>query len=174
MEALTRIEIEFARLRDKLYIERMADVEKERIAIETGPFLCFPLRRRSGEGAHAGSRSTGTHPELLHLTQLIELRKKRKLDLAKGWLEGLEGSYEKRRDCEEHTTWNWWAVSLFLPLSMEKGEDGTIGGADVWARRQNGRDELRRTMLEDAFSKRRKLDREKRNMDRPKDGSLGT
>jgi hypothetical protein len=36
MEALTKIEIEFARLRDKLYIERMADVEKERIGVETG------------------------------------------------------------------------------------------------------------------------------------------
>jgi hypothetical protein len=35
MEALTRIEIEFARLRDKLYLERLADIEKERMGIET-------------------------------------------------------------------------------------------------------------------------------------------
>lgn len=36
MEALTKIEIEFARLRDRLYLERMADVERERIGVETG------------------------------------------------------------------------------------------------------------------------------------------
>jgi hypothetical protein len=36
MEALTRIEIEFARLRDKLYIERMTEVETERVGVETG------------------------------------------------------------------------------------------------------------------------------------------
>lgn len=47
MEALTRIEIEFARLRDKLYIERMTEVEKERVGVENGEcrwrpptFLC--------------------------------------------------------------------------------------------------------------------------------------
>ncbi|KAL8292514.1 hypothetical protein RQP46_001126 [Phenoliferia psychrophenolica] len=122
MEALTRIEIDFARLRDKLYLERLADVEQERVGVETG-----------------------THPELLHLTRLIELRKERKLDLAKRWLDGLETAYERRRESEEHTVWEWWA---------------------------DGRAELRSTMLEDAFSKRRKLDREKRNMDRPKDGGL--
>lgn len=36
MEALTKIEIAFARLRDRLYIERMAEVEQERIGVETG------------------------------------------------------------------------------------------------------------------------------------------
>lgn len=36
MEALTRIEIEFARLRDRLYVERMGAIEKERIGVETG------------------------------------------------------------------------------------------------------------------------------------------
>lgn len=39
MEALTKIEIEFARLRDKLYLERMAEVDKERIGVETGEVL---------------------------------------------------------------------------------------------------------------------------------------
>lgn len=36
MEALTKIEIEFARLRDKLYLERIAEVDKERIGVEKG------------------------------------------------------------------------------------------------------------------------------------------
>ncbi|KAK4699464.1 hypothetical protein P7C70_g6793, partial [Phenoliferia sp. Uapishka_3] len=129
MEALTKIEIEFARLRDKLFIERMVDVEKERVGVETGGF--FPR--------------LCTHPELLHLTRLIELRKERKLDLAKRWLNGLEAAYERRRESEEHTVWSCWA------------NDGA---------------ELRSNMMEDARSKKRKLDREKRNMDHPKDGGL--
>lgn len=36
MEELTKIEIAFARLRDRLYVERMTEVEKERIGVETG------------------------------------------------------------------------------------------------------------------------------------------
>lgn len=36
MEHLTKIEIQFAKLRDMLYVERMTEVEKDRIAIESG------------------------------------------------------------------------------------------------------------------------------------------
>jgi hypothetical protein len=38
MEALTKIEIQFAQLRDVLYVERMEEVEKERAGIENGAF----------------------------------------------------------------------------------------------------------------------------------------
>ena len=92
------------------------------------------------------------------------MRKERKLDLAKRWLNGLEGAYERRRESEEHTVWSWWAVRLLvLVYLIERQLTGS--------RPQDGRAELRSTMLEDAYSKRRKLDREKRNMDRPKDGA---
>ena len=122
MEALTKIEIEFARLRDRFYLERMAEVEQERQGV---------LDR--------------SHPELLHLLELIELRRARKLDLAERWLAGLEGSYKRRREAEEHTAWTNWA---------------------------NGRDRLRMDAFDEANGKRRKLDREKRALERPRDDSL--
>ncbi|KAI5475308.1 Sds3-like protein [Pseudohyphozyma bogoriensis] len=122
MEELTKIEIGFAKLRDKLYIERMMDVEKERMGIETG-----------------------THPELIQFNQLVEMRRTKKLELAKKWLEGLEDSYERQRASEEHTVWTWWS---------------------------DERAELRSTMLDEAYSKKRKLEREKRAMDRPKEPGL--
>lgn len=36
LEALFKIEIEFARLRDRLYIERMEEVVRDREAVEAG------------------------------------------------------------------------------------------------------------------------------------------
>lgn len=121
MEALTKIEIEFAKLRDLLYIERLADIERERIGIETG-----------------------THPELIHLTHLIELRRNRKLELAKKWLDGLEGAYRIQYDEREHANWHHW---------------------------EDERGRTRSRMLDDANSKRRRLEREKRALEKPKDGA---
>ncbi|GAA5842718.1 hypothetical protein JCM9279_003672 [Rhodotorula babjevae] len=124
MEALTKIEISFARLRDLLYLERLADVEKERLAIETG-----------------------AHPELVHLTQLIELRRNRKLELARLWLDGLENAYDIQFTDREHANWNSW---------------------------QDDRARERTRMLDEANSKRRRLEREKRALERPKDDSLAS
>lgn len=58
----------------------------------------------------------GTHPELLHLTQLIELRRTKKLELAKKWLDGLEGAYDLHQAEAEHAVWNLWAVSRVASL----------------------------------------------------------
>ncbi|KAK4056938.1 hypothetical protein OIO90_002188 [Microbotryomycetes sp. JL221] len=124
MEELTKIEIAFATLRNRLYVERMQEVEQERIGVETG-----------------------THPELIHLNRLIELRRKTKLDMAKKLLDGLVMSYEKRLIEAEHAAWQHWA---------------------------DGRNELRSTMYEEAMGKRRKLEREKRQLDRPKEDTLAS
>ncbi|KAK4046199.1 hypothetical protein OIV83_006274 [Microbotryomycetes sp. JL201] len=124
MEELTKIEVAFATLRNRLYTERMSEVEKERIGVETG-----------------------THPELIHLNRLIELRRKTKLDMAKKLLDGLCVGYEKRLIEAEHTVWQAWA---------------------------NGRNDLRSSMFVEAMGKRRKLEREKRQLDRPKENTLTT
>lgn len=41
IEALTKIEIEFAQLRDKMYLEKMEEVAKERWQIENGEFAIY-------------------------------------------------------------------------------------------------------------------------------------
>lgn len=121
IDELTRIEIKFAKLRDMLYLERLADVEKERIGIETG-----------------------THPELIHLTQLIELRRNRKLELARKWFDGLSHAYQVQLDEREHANWHWW---------------------------EDERARSRMRYFDEANSKRRRLEREKRTLERPKDGA---
>lgn len=48
IEALTKIEIEFAQLRDKMYLEKMEEVAKERWQIENGELgRNLPLTERS-------------------------------------------------------------------------------------------------------------------------------
>ena len=94
---------------------------------------------------------------------MIELRRTTKIELARKWLEGLEGDYERRRVSEEHTAWNWWTVSRCFLGERTIGADGV---------EQNGRANLRTTMLDEANSKRRKLDREKRFIERPKEGAF--
>ena len=137
MESLTRLEVEFAQVRDKLYIERMGDIERERIRVESGNAPSF---HSLFEIAHR-SFAIGTHPELIHLTQLIEHRRRTKLDLARKTFEGLEVTYEREREADEHTVWNWWSVStpflafLVAILTLGRCAGRTSGSADDYARR---------------------------------------
>ncbi|KAI8375936.1 uncharacterized protein BYT42DRAFT_614731 [Radiomyces spectabilis] len=62
LEALTHIEIEFARLRDKMYKEKMAELNQEALMI-----------------------ANGTHPELVTLMEEIEEKKERRIRSAEAW-----------------------------------------------------------------------------------------
>ncbi|CEH13856.1 hypothetical protein CBOM_01750 [Ceraceosorus bombacis] len=118
MEALTKIEISFAALRDRLYVERMEEVNKESEMI-----------------------LDGTHPELVHLTRLIDARKERRLNLVELWFEQQQAQYERVAKTEEAMTWSNW---------------------------RNETADLRREQMDDLSRKRRKLEREKRNLDVPR------
>lgn len=48
---MVQIEIRFAQLRDRLYIERMADAHRETAAIQQGPRI-FSLTLTSGQLIH--------------------------------------------------------------------------------------------------------------------------
>jgi hypothetical protein len=118
MAALTKIEIGFAHLRDKLYMERMEEVNKE------GEMIL-----------------DGTHPDLIHLSNLIENRREKKLKLVDKWFEQEEKQYERVAKAEEAAVWNNWRNEVV---------------------------ELRKQQMNDAARKRRKLDREKRSLDGPR------
>ncbi|KAG1049969.1 hypothetical protein G6F43_007731 [Rhizopus delemar] len=62
LAALTHIELEFARLRDKMYQEKMLELNNEALMI-----------------------ANGTHPELLSLMAEIEERKMKRINSAKEW-----------------------------------------------------------------------------------------
>lgn len=118
MDSLTKIEIGFALLRDKLYVERMDEVNKE------GEMIL-----------------DGTHPDLIHLSNLIENRRERKLKLVDKWFEQEEKQYERVAKAEEAAAWNNWRNEVV---------------------------ELRKQQMNESARKRRKLDREKRSLDGPR------
>ncbi|KAK0540081.1 hypothetical protein OC842_000655 [Tilletia horrida] len=83
MEALTRIEIQFAMLRDRLYVERMEEVCREtEMVLE------------------------GTHPELIRFTRAIDQLRERRLRLLDLELEKQVHHYEQVAEGEEQVIWN--------------------------------------------------------------------
>ncbi|KAF7731851.1 Transcriptional regulatory protein [Apophysomyces ossiformis] len=72
-EALTHIEIEFARLRDKMYQEKMAELNEEATMI-----------------------ANGTHPELVALMEEIEARKGQRIRTAEAWRKHQHQSFQQQ------------------------------------------------------------------------------
>ncbi|PWN36050.1 uncharacterized protein FA14DRAFT_51305 [Meira miltonrushii] len=99
MEALTKIEIGFAVLRDKLYVERMDEISKESEMI-----------------------LEGTHPDLIYLTNFIEARRERRLKLVEMWFEEQQKQYERVAHTEEAATWNNWRNEV-VQLRKDKLDD---------------------------------------------------
>lgn len=118
MDALTKIEIAFAQLRDRLYVERSEEVGKENTMI-----------------------LDGTHPELIHLTALIEARRQVRLHTVQLQFEEEQRHFAKMAAAEEREAWMTWRYNVA---------------------------ELRRGSMEEISRKRRKLEREKRNLDAPR------
>jgi hypothetical protein len=85
IDALTKIEIGFAVLRDKLYVERMEEISKE------GEMIL-----------------DGSHPDLIYLTNFIEARRERRLKLVDLWFAQQQKQYERVARVEEAATWNNW------------------------------------------------------------------
>lgn len=90
---------------------------------------------------------TGVHPEHIHLVHLIEHRRKAKLELARKILKEAEAAQLKKSESEVRFCWSQW---------------------------MHGRHDLVHTMVEDMNHKRRRLDREKRAIERPRNEELTT
>ncbi|CAO1626887.1 unnamed protein product [Sympodiomycopsis kandeliae] len=118
MDALAKIEIKVALLRDRLYVERSMEIAKETEMI-----------------------LEGTHPELVHITALIEARRLWKLRTLETWFEEEQRHFAKMAAAEEREAQLTWRAETA---------------------------ELRRDLMNDWSSKRRKLEREKRSIDAPR------
>ena len=88
MDALAKIEISFAALRDRLYVERIEETCKESAMI-----------------------LDGTHPELIFLTNLIEARKRRRLEVIEAQFEEQERQFSRVAKSDEQAIWSTWRVS---------------------------------------------------------------
>ncbi|WFD03373.1 NAPDH-dependent diflavin reductase [Malassezia obtusa] len=85
IDLLTRVEIGYAMLRDRLYNERLEELEAESEMIHDG-----------------------THPELQLLHMIIDARRDRRLALLSNWLQEEEKERERWAKVEDETAWvNW-------------------------------------------------------------------
>lgn len=85
LEQLTRIELGFVMLRQRLYAERIEELERE-----------------------ANMIHQGTHPEIQMLHTLIDLRKEKRLRYLGMWLQCRLREHERRAQAEEKIAWvNW-------------------------------------------------------------------
>ena len=85
----------------------------------------------------------GTHPELVHLLHIIEHRRQARLALIEKLLQQGNECGTRQAEAEYRCLWYDWG---------------------------NGRYELRKSMLDEANIKKRSLDREKRSIERPRNG----
>uniref|UniRef100_A0A0W0F0Y7 Uncharacterized protein n=1 Tax=Moniliophthora roreri TaxID=221103 RepID=A0A0W0F0Y7_MONRR len=122
LEVLASIELRFALVREKLYVEKMQSLAWEESLVEDG-----------------------THPELIYLQSELSRRKDKRLELA-----ARKRTYEfshvsRKRKLEEDATWSWWkACRLYL-----------------------AKDELQTDMIAETNRKKRRLERDRRQMERP-------
>lgn len=103
MEMLTKIEIGFAVLRDKLYVERMGEVNKESEMILDG--------KKKMVLFHVSDALIGTHPDLIYLTNVIEARRERRLQLVERYFEQSQQQYDRVARVNESAAWSNWRVS---------------------------------------------------------------
>ena len=91
-EALTmlaEIEVKFAILRERLYLDKMEETAQEEATI-----------------------LNETHPELLHFLSVLSERKERRLALATKRRQHEEQFIRKRRKDDEESVWSWWRVQM--------------------------------------------------------------
>ena len=114
LDVLAAIELKFALLREKLYVEKMEALAWEESLVANGayanPIVCACFGGRFFN-YHA---TTGIHPELIHLDEELSKRRDKRLELA-----SQRRTYEindamKRKRAAENAVWSWWKVSPFL------------------------------------------------------------
>ncbi|KAI0827435.1 hypothetical protein BC628DRAFT_1418530 [Trametes gibbosa] len=85
LDVLASIELKFALLRERLYVEKM-----DTLAWEEGLI------------------ADGTHPELLHLHSELSKRRDKRLELASHRRDYEVANVTKRRRLDEEGVWSWW------------------------------------------------------------------
>ncbi|KAJ3746340.1 Sds3-like-domain-containing protein [Lentinula detonsa] len=117
LDMLAVIELKFALLRERLYIEKMEELAWEESLV-----------------------SNGEHPELIYIQSELLSRKNKRSELAERKCTFEIANITKRRRIDEDATWSSWKLQ---------------------------RDELQTDMIAENNRKRRKLERERRTVDRP-------
>ncbi|KAF9078333.1 hypothetical protein BDP27DRAFT_1309429 [Rhodocollybia butyracea] len=87
LEVLAIIELKFALLREKVYVEKMEELAWEEALIQSGD-----------------------HPELIHIQNELSRRKNKRLELAERKCAFEVANITKRRRIDEDATWSTWKI----------------------------------------------------------------
>lgn len=87
LDILAGIEVKFAILRERIYIDKMEEVAAEEAMI-----------------------LNGTHPELLHFLSTLSQRKERRIKLASLRRKQDEQWIRRKRKADDDAVWSWWRV----------------------------------------------------------------
>ncbi|KAJ3545362.1 hypothetical protein NM688_g5633 [Phlebia brevispora] len=117
LDVLATIELKYALLRERLYVEKMENLAWEEALVRAD-----------------------IHPEMLHLHAELSKRRDKRLELAARRRDYEIVNLTKRRRLDEDAVWSWWKYR---------------------------REELQTTMIAENNRKRRRLERERRAVDRP-------
>ncbi|RUP50151.1 Sds3-like-domain-containing protein, partial [Jimgerdemannia flammicorona] len=119
LQALTQIEIEFAKLRDKMYHEKLAELDQEVVMINNGKHQTFlHIQSLSSEILHEkldwtgpfchfhsylpSNAYAGTHPELAAFMAEIEEKRRKRLETADAWKRYQQWSYQRQYEGFEY------------------------------------------------------------------------
>jgi hypothetical protein len=106
LDALALIELKFALLRERLYVEKMEELVEEEGMVVNGANLPLCIYLLSCVCAE-------THPELLHLQLELSTRRDKRLELA-ARRRAVEGSSVRvKRPDDQNSVWESWKVRLF-------------------------------------------------------------
>ena len=115
LDVLATIELKFALLRERVYVEKMEGLAWEEAMVQAGPYSIHLATYSS-----LSLPTSAVHPEMLHLQKELSKRRDKRLELA-----SRKRSYEvanatKRRKADEDSVWSWWKVgsSLLAPRSL--------------------------------------------------------
>ena len=112
LDVLAGIELKFALLRERLFIEKMEELLAEEQMIQNGALVhSLPVHVRCL--SHA---VTGTHPELIHLHSELMKRRTRRLELGERKRKRDEEVCKMRRRTDENAVWSWWKVCQLAHL----------------------------------------------------------
>lgn len=88
LDVLATIELKFALLRERVYVEKMETLAWEEALV-----------------------NDGSHPELIHLQKELRKRRDKRLELASRKRTYETVNVTKRRRVDEEATWSWWKVA---------------------------------------------------------------
>ena len=110
LDVLATIELKFALLRERLYVEKMEGLAWEERMIQACMRLFHPLYVTRTDLFSFPFFFVAAHPEMQHLQKELTKRRDKRLELASRKRSYEVANASKRRRADEDGVWSWWKV----------------------------------------------------------------